>query len=287
MGRGLCIALVVAVAAVAAFPALAGTQTRDQSDTNQGGIQTFGSGGVAQIFTAGTGGKVYRLDLPIAQSAGATSVTVEIQTVSGGPVPSGTSLATKTVSAAGLPGTGLPIPYTTIKFATPATVTAGTQYAIVLTAAGGTAATATDPGGSYAGGSALLFVAGIGWFGGIGDLTFKEFLGPFPSSPGPSSPPPPSTPAAPERTPDHVFLCYSKFEHDGGEVVAADDEASLLAAGRWLPSAVAGTVDGGENHGDYHLDCNPPATMTATGAWLGDGGDVVEGQRDGYYPIVG
>jgi hypothetical protein len=269
---GLCVVLAVAGVAVAALPAVASTQTLDQSDTNQDGHQTYGSGGIAQIITAGASGKIYRLDLPLAQNLGATSVTVQIQTVVGSD-PSGTSLASSTISAAGLPGTGLPIPFKTIRFATPANVTAGTQYAIVVTAAGGSGAIASDSAGAYAGGQALLFVGGIGWFGGIGDLAFKEYLGPFPV-------------VAAARGSDHVFLCYSKFEHDGGEVVSVDQAPLLIAAGRWLPSAIAGVVAGGENHGAYHLDCNPPSTMSATGEWLGDGGDVVEGQRDDYYPIV-
>jgi len=256
-----------------AFPALGGTQTLDQSDTTQDGFQTFGGSAFgAQTFTAGITGKIYRLDLPLAQNAGATSVTVKIETMAGLD-PSGTALASTTFSAAGLPGTGLPIPYKTVRFASPADVTAGTQYAIVLSATGGSAAVATDSGGGYAGGMYLDFIVGIGWFGGFGDMSFKEFIGPFPAS-------------VSARDPDHVFLCYSKFEHDGGEAIATAQAPLLLTAGRWIPSAVAGNVAGGENHGDFHLDCNPPSAMAPTGAWLGDGGDVVEGQRDGYYPIV-
>lgn len=92
------------------------------------------------------------------------------------------------------------------------------------------------------------------------------------------------------RSPDSMFLCYSKFEQDGGAVFEAGQAQELLAGGYWLPSAVAGVVPGGTNLGAYHLDCNPPATLKPTAAYVGDGGDVVSepgtAQPPGYYPIL-
>ena len=90
---------------------------------------------------------------------------------------------------------------------------------------------------------------------------------------------------------NHVFLCYSKFEQDGGAVFDVSQQAALIAQGYWLPSAVAGNVAGGDNIGAYHLVCNPPTGLAATSVSLDDGGDVlpdpvvVEGT--GYYPILG
>lgn len=83
------------------------------------------------------------------------------------------------------------------------------------------------------------------------------------------------------------FVCYSKYEQDGGAVFPAAQAESLLADGEWSPSAVAGNVAGGDNLGAYHLECNPPASLAPTGRYVGDGGDVVSDDRPGYYAVVG
>lgn len=93
--------------------------------------------------------------------------------------------------------------------------------------------------------------------------------------------------AALVRPPDHVFLCYSKFEQDGGAVFEVGESAALLAAGYWLPSAVPGKVVGGDNIGDYHLECNPAAEFKPLGTYLDDGGDVLSDARLGPYAILG
>lgn len=90
---------------------------------------------------------------------------------------------------------------------------------------------------------------------------------------------------------DSMFLCYSKFEQDGGAVFEAQQAATLLAAGYWLPSALAGYMDGGDNLGAYHLQCNPAAELTPTGQWLDGGGYVIDATvakhaGTGVYPIV-
>ena len=87
-----------------------------------------------------------------------------------------------------------------------------------------------------------------------------------------------------------MFLCYSKYERDGGAVFAAGQAATLLAGGYWLPSAVAGVVPGGTNLGAYHLECNPSAALKPTSVYVGDGGDAVSdpwaAQALGYYRVV-
>jgi hypothetical protein len=84
---------------------------------------------------------------------------------------------------------------------------------------------------------------------------------------------------------NHVFLCYSKWEQDGGQVVDSDIAQVLLDAGRWLPVALPGTIPGGENIGSYHLACNPPAEAQPTSFYLGDGGDVLDWDSQFYYRI--
>ncbi len=84
-----------------------------------------------------------------------------------------------------------------------------------------------------------------------------------------------------------LFVCYSKFEQDGGAVYTAAQAESLLAEGEWSPVAIAGTVPGGDDVGGYHLACNPPVSLAPTGRYVGDGGDVVSVASPGYYAIVG
>lgn len=88
---------------------------------------------------------------------------------------------------------------------------------------------------------------------------------------------------------DAEFVCYSRYEQDGGAVFPASQAESLLAGGQWAPSAVAGNVAGADNVGAYHLECNPPSSLVPTGSYVGDGGDVVDASLagPGYYAIVG
>lgn len=81
-------------------------------------------------------------------------------------------------------------------------------------------------------------------------------------------------------TPASVFVCYSKWEQDGGAVFPSSQLDALLAVGWWLPVAVPGTVEGGANLGAYHLVCNPPGGLTVTGTFVDDGGQVL-GQDPG------
>lgn len=73
--------------------------------------------------------------------------------------------------------------------------------------------------------------------------------------------------------PNHMFLCYSKFETDGGMVFTNTQALGLLAdpaSGYWAPFAVAGTDATGAtpNISGYHLVCNPPSSLAPTGTWL-------------------
>ena len=93
---------------------------------------------------------------------------------------------------------------------------------------------------------------------------------------------------------NNVFMCYSKFEQDGGAVFNVNQEDALLKTGGfWTPDAVAGNVAGGDNIGAYHLVCNPPTSLAPTSQLLDDGGDVIPASTmgvnstDGLYPILG
>ncbi|MGH2934042.1 MAG: hypothetical protein ACRDL2_05935 [Gaiellaceae bacterium] len=91
---------------------------------------------------------------------------------------------------------------------------------------------------------------------------------------------------------NHVFLCYSKFEQDGGASFDVDQQDALLKTGYWTPDAVAGNVTGADNIGAYHLMCNPPSGVAQTSQLLDGGGNVIPASvvgsaTDGYYPILG
>jgi hypothetical protein len=88
---------------------------------------------------------------------------------------------------------------------------------------------------------------------------------------------------------NNVFLCYSKFQVDPG-VWPVSQAQALILSGYWEPSAVSGMVGGGTNIGSFHLVCNPPASSTSDGAYIGADGSMVSGAGAdvaGYYPHVG
>jgi hypothetical protein len=101
--------------------------------------------------------------------------------------------------------------------------------------------------------------------------------------------------AAPVHT-SAMYLCYSKFEHDGGMVVDANAAADALKAGMWAPSAVKGNLPDGpgvENMGAYHLACNPDPSLKPTGNYVDNNGQVWDATYAtsvgyvGVYPEVG
>lgn len=70
--------------------------------------------------------------------------------------------------------------------------------------------------------------------------------------------------------PNHMFLCYSKFEQDGGQVFTNGQALALLAdpnSGFWAPFAALGTTADGPNISGYHLVCNPTG-VKPTGQYL-------------------
>src|SRR5262249_26585302 len=112
-------------------------------------------------FTAGLSGLLDQVNIPVLQHGNPGTLTVEIRTVDGGGVPTSTVLGSGSLPlSAFTPCCALPVPLTSVPLTTPAPVTAGTQYAIVLTGtdAFDTGDSTADP---YAGGRAYETVFGV------------------------------------------------------------------------------------------------------------------------------
>jgi hypothetical protein len=131
MGRKfLTAAIAAACAGCVALPGAASAGTPDQQQPNGGGasLQIQNMQSLAQTFTAGLSGGLDQVDLKL--SAGGTPtlpLTVEIRNAAAGS-PGGTVLASGSIPASAAPATTA---FVSLGFATPAPVTAGTQYAIV------------------------------------------------------------------------------------------------------------------------------------------------------------
>ena len=125
---GLVSGVVAALFLGVASSASAGTLDQQQTDFSAG-TGTVDSGQTsAQTFTAGLSGGIDQVDVHLESSGTPTTpLNVEIRDISGG-APGGTVLAGQSVPASSVPAAGS---WVTVNFATPAPVTAGSQYAIV------------------------------------------------------------------------------------------------------------------------------------------------------------
>jgi hypothetical protein len=196
--------LITAVAAAAslipASGAFAGTLDQQQTVSNFGGLQVANNNSKAQTFTAGLTGVLDQLDLALSGGVDAIApITVQIR--DGSPTaPGETILASASVPTSAATSSES---WVSIPFASPASVTAGTQYSIVLLNADASSAfgwfwyagkTATGPTSAYEGGtlySSPDAAPGPGdWFAGnaLADFEFKTYVGP-----PPPPPPPPGT----------------------------------------------------------------------------------------------
>jgi len=130
--------LVAALALTVAMPASAAAQgdldancpgPREMSFSSMGG----GNSRVAQTFTAGITGGLTVAAVDVTKSGTAGDYRLDINEVDGSGVPTNNVLASTTVSDAAVPaGSSL----VTGSFATPAQVTAGLQYALIITRPG-------------------------------------------------------------------------------------------------------------------------------------------------------
>jgi hypothetical protein len=181
---------VVAAVGLLIVPSASATGTIDQSQTTTSGLSvtTAASQWTAQTFTAGITGNLDQVDLFLFRVGSAGDLTVQIQTVSGG-VPSGNVLASTTLAEANVSASSYS--WISVPLSPPAPVTAGTQYAIVLSApraAGFPSALYTwnfvfaNP---YSGGRLVLSsTSGSSWgdFASVfddGDTAFKTYVTPL------------------------------------------------------------------------------------------------------------
>jgi hypothetical protein len=227
--RLVLIAFAAGVAALGA-PAGAVAGTLDQSQTTFGTQFQFGGPRQgAQTFTAGLSGNLDQVDVHVRRNAApagqtcnhGSGITVEIRTVTGG-VPSNTTLATASVPVASVPTT---LGWVSLTFAAHAAVTAGTQYALVLSALDASCTGGFSPytwgganGNPYAGGAWYLKEgASSSWLIlGDADGMFKTYVAPPPPpsdpAPPPSDPPPPSDgiPPTSNRFPRTLSIGYAE-----------------------------------------------------------------------------
>jgi hypothetical protein len=190
--RGLIIASSVAAALLFGVTASASAGTLDQQQTAfdfDAGVTSSES--LAQTFTPGITGRLDQVDLVLDKFFGPVQpINIELRNVTGG-LPVDAVLATTSIPASAIGGTAALVPAT---FSAPASVTAGTPYAIVAWTAdttgnyGWSLQQSTNP---YQGGAALNSQAsppGNDWNGPPGDdQAFKTYVVPSPpASPVPS-----------------------------------------------------------------------------------------------------
>jgi hypothetical protein len=178
------VTLCVSAAMVAVVPS-ASAGVLDQSQPTLSGVGAAVSEiqHDAQTFTNGITGSLDQVDLAVQRTFPTTvPLRVELRTLSSG-LPTGPALASESVSPASVP-TGSHA-FISVPLAPPASVTAGVQYAIVLsaTSCGGEFCYAWGlgpPGNPYPAGSALVRpTVGAAWAPLIGeDFAFKTYVGP-------------------------------------------------------------------------------------------------------------
>jgi len=172
----------------------AGAGTLDQSQPVISNVAVFVSNQFypAQTFTAGIGGRLDQVDIAVSRAGASTQpLQVEIRAVTGGAPSNAPALSSATVAAASIP-LSLNPSFVSVPFASPAQVTAGTQYAIVASSASCGFANcyvwgAGPTGSSYAAGSGFQSGdSGATWtplnaFGSM-DLAFKTYVARVPTA---------------------------------------------------------------------------------------------------------
>jgi hypothetical protein len=189
--------LITAVAAVAALipaaSASAGTLDQQQTLSNFGGLQVSTGNSKAQTFTPGLTGLLDQVDLALS-GAGSPTTPLTVQIRDGSATgPGETVLATASVPTSAVASTESLVP---IAFASPASVTAGTQYSIVAFNAGSGwfwyagKTPGPDPPSAYEGGRLYsspddVLPGGGPWFEGnpLADFEFKTYVAPPPPPP--------------------------------------------------------------------------------------------------------
>jgi hypothetical protein len=201
---GVAAALILGVASSASAGTLDQQQTASNTDAG-----LFSSQSVAQTFTPGLTGRIDQVDLLLFKlgTPPGPSVTVEIRGTSGSN-PGASPLATASIPISSVGTTQAFLPFT---FASPASVTAGAKYAIVVYSpgAGGNAVGVRYQSSDvYSGGASFYdfteaIPPGSAWApnGTSTDLAFKTYVAP---------PLPPATPSAPTV---HKKKCKKHKKH--------------------------------------------------------------------------
>ena len=120
-------AVATAAVLIPAAGASAGTLDQQQTLSNFGGLQVDSSHSKAQTFTAGLTGQLDQVDLALSGMSVTTPLTVQIRDGSA-TAPGDTVLASASVPTSAVTSSESFVPIT---IASPASVTAGTQYSIV------------------------------------------------------------------------------------------------------------------------------------------------------------
>lgn len=165
LGAGLALLVLTSVPATAA-------DALDQNQPFFSGQQALHTV-MAQTFTPGATGAIDRVSLMIATTSGATGATVQLQTVAAGK-PSGTVLGTSSFSGT----VSCCHQWHAFAFGPAVSVSAGTQYAIVVRPTGTLTWFAVFGTDSYSGGQ-LWLASGSSWIGGAQfgyDFTFQDYL---------------------------------------------------------------------------------------------------------------
>jgi hypothetical protein len=181
---GLC-AFALAGIVSAARPLAAGaTGTLDQSmeiQTDLNGVMLVGQQFAAQTFTAGLSGPLDQIDLRLTRYGEPTHLIVEIRPVEYG-YPTATVLASANVFADRLNSDPYTYEWIPVALSPAPTVTAGSEYAIVVRDSGGNSGWnffmwADTNGSPYTAGWGLTTVdGGTVWYGGYGEFPFRTYV---------------------------------------------------------------------------------------------------------------
>jgi Ca2+-binding RTX toxin-like protein len=183
--RRLCLLIAVTVAALTAAPGRAGAEVPDAQCTASP-LADAPDVRVGQTFTALNTGQLVRFQVAVNNDQPPTTWTVQINTVDGTGKPTNTTLAQTTIPVGTAPPAGQSLAGGS--FPNPASVTAGTTYALVMIPAGSGNHPQTNPSnpcpGQYFGDSST---SGSWVFSYPGDdVVFATFVEP-PAAPGGST----------------------------------------------------------------------------------------------------
>ena len=175
------------------------TGTNIQASILQMGPTVIGTTDIGSSFTAGLSGQLTSIEVQTSAYSGgfpAHDAEAKVWIVDGAGLPTGTALATATIPVASLNPTGT----LTITFATPATVTAGTNYAFTIgfvEQTGATVSQLTFPTGIAPAGKHFVSLAngtpGLHSPYGINFTTYVESVAP--EDPSDEEPPAPEDPS--------------------------------------------------------------------------------------------